>query len=46
MVAARDLKPGSVIIQESPLVVGPCAGCKVQCLGCYQLLEHTGKYTK
>lgn len=46
MVAANDLKAGSVIIREYPLVVGPCSGCNVQCIGCYHPLEESNKYTK
>ncbi|CAG9864919.1 unnamed protein product [Phyllotreta striolata] len=39
MVANVDLRPGEVILSELPIVVGPCTGCKVQCLGCYKNLE-------
>ncbi|GLV35058.1 SET and MYND domain containing arthropod-specific member 4 [Carabus blaptoides fortunei] len=39
VVASRDLSPGTIILQEKPVVVGPCTGCKVICLGCYYNLE-------
>ncbi|EFA08507.1 SET domain-containing protein SmydA-8 [Tribolium castaneum] len=39
MVSRKNLKPGDVILSEAPLVIGPCTGCKVQCLGCYKTLE-------
>ncbi|KAL1494356.1 hypothetical protein ABEB36_009968 [Hypothenemus hampei] len=40
MVSKKDIRPGEIIVSEEPLVVGPCSNCKVQCLGCYQNLEH------
>ncbi|KAK4874047.1 hypothetical protein RN001_013407 [Aquatica leii] len=46
MVAARDFKPGAVILSETPLVVGPLTNCEVQCLGCYKILCENGKYYK
>ncbi|XP_018323549.1 SET domain-containing protein SmydA-8-like [Agrilus planipennis] len=46
MVAARYFEPGEIIVSETPLVVGPCTGCKVQCLGCYQTLNQKDKYHK
>ncbi|XP_056644381.1 SET domain-containing protein SmydA-8-like isoform X1 [Diorhabda sublineata] len=39
MVAKKDILPGEIILSELPIVVGPCAGCAVQCLGCYKNLE-------
>ncbi|XP_022900337.2 SET domain-containing protein SmydA-8 [Onthophagus taurus] len=41
IVASKDLNPGEIILSEAPLVVGPCAGCKVICIACYQLLENS-----
>ncbi|XP_044252452.1 SET domain-containing protein SmydA-8-like [Tribolium madens] len=41
MVSRKNLKPGDIILSEAPLVIGPCTGCKVQCLGCYKPLEST-----
>lgn len=38
-VAARDVDPGTILIRELPLVVGPCADDPVVCLGCYLNLE-------
>ncbi|KRT79705.1 SET domain-containing protein [Oryctes borbonicus] len=46
MVAGKDLPAGSVILSELPLIVGPCNGSKVQCLGCYVTLEEEYDYTK
>lgn len=40
LVAARDLKPGELIISELPLAVGPCADSSPVCLGCYQPIEY------
>ncbi|KAK9883474.1 hypothetical protein WA026_001650 [Henosepilachna vigintioctopunctata] len=39
MVAKNDIKAGSIVIRENPLVVGPCVGGRVQCIGCYKGLE-------
>ncbi|KAF5291492.1 hypothetical protein FQR65_LT01804 [Abscondita terminalis] len=46
MVAARNFKPGAIILSETPLVVGPLTNCEVQCLGCYKILSENGKYYK
>ncbi|XP_017777901.1 PREDICTED: protein msta-like [Nicrophorus vespilloides] len=46
MVATRELRPGNIILSEMPIVVGPCTGCKVQCLACYQPIEESGSYAK
>ncbi|KAF5288755.1 hypothetical protein FQA39_LY15246 [Lamprigera yunnana] len=46
MVAARDFKPGAIILSETPLVVGPLTNCEVQCLGCYKILHENGSYYK
>lgn len=35
IVAARDLRAGEKIIEELPLVIGPCADSDPICLGCY-----------
>lgn len=40
MVAKNDIKKGKIIIRENPLVVGPCVGGRIQCLGCYKNLEN------
>ncbi|CAH2044304.1 unnamed protein product, partial [Iphiclides podalirius] len=39
VVANRDIRAGEVIIEEPALVVGPCSGCGLICLGCYRELE-------
>ncbi|KAJ8915038.1 hypothetical protein NQ315_016013, partial [Exocentrus adspersus] len=39
MVSTKEIAPGEKILSEEPIVVGPCTGCKVQCLGCYKPLE-------
>lgn len=44
MVARKELKPGEIVLSEEPLVVGPCTGCKVLCLGCYINLEETNTF--
>ncbi|RZB38993.1 msta, isoform B-like [Asbolus verrucosus] len=46
MVSKKNLKPGDIILSEEPIVVGPCTGCKVQCLGCYKPLETATPYIK
>ncbi|XP_044760063.1 SET domain-containing protein SmydA-8-like isoform X2 [Coccinella septempunctata] len=43
MVAKNDIKAGKIIIRENPLVVGPCVGGKIQCIGCYKNLEDEDK---
>lgn len=40
MVAKVHLNPGTIILKENPLVVGPCVGSKVQCIGCYKEIEN------
>ena len=42
MVATRDLKPGEMIISETPLVIGPQAVTIPVCLACYK--PATNKY--
>jgi hypothetical protein len=34
-VSARDLKAGEIVMEISPLVIGPCADSEPICLGCY-----------
>lgn len=46
LVASRDLKPGTKIIEESALVVGPCADTDPVCLGCYVDLPKNSKVFK
>lgn len=46
MVAGKDFIPGEVILSELPLVVGPCAGCQVQCIACYQPLHEYSDFQK
>ncbi|KAG5872648.1 hypothetical protein JTB14_029692 [Gonioctena quinquepunctata] len=46
MVAQKDILPGEVILSELPIVVGPCTGCKLQCLGCYKNLEGNNNIIK
>lgn len=36
LVACRDLKPGDIILEESPLVMGPKQNSRPLCLGCYK----------
>jgi len=43
LVATRDLKPGEMIISETPLVMGPQAVTIPVCLACYK--PATNKYT-
>ena len=42
LVATRDLKPGEMIISETPLVIGPQAVTIPVCLACYK--PATNKY--
>ena len=42
LVATRDLKPGEMIISETPLVMGPQAVTIPVCLACYK--PATSKY--
>jgi len=42
LVATRDLKPGEMIISETPLVIGPQATTVPVCLACYK--PATSKY--
>ena len=42
LVATRDLKPGEMIISETPLVIGPQAVTIPVCLACYK--PATSKY--
>lgn len=46
MVAKNDIRAGQIIIRENPLVVGPCVGGKIQCIGCYKNLEEADKMFK
>ncbi|XP_045451281.1 SET domain-containing protein SmydA-8-like [Melitaea cinxia] len=39
--ASRDIKAGEVIIEAPALVVGPCSGCALICLGCYREVDET-----
>lgn len=39
MVASVELQPGDVILEESPLVVGPKQNSRVVCLGCYAAVD-------
>ena len=39
IVATRDLKPGELILTESPLVIGPMAVTVPICLGCYKNID-------
>lgn len=41
LVAADDLKPGTKIIEEEAIVIGPCADSIPVCLGCYIELTQT-----
>lgn len=41
VVATRDIKPGEVIIEAPALVVGPCSGCGLICVGCYRELDES-----
>lgn len=45
VIASKDLKAGSVILQEEPLAVGPSTSCKVLCLGCYYNLEKDEEFS-
>ena len=44
IVATRDLKPGELILTESPLVIGPMAVTVPICLGCYKNIDGKIKY--
>ncbi|XP_018564705.1 protein msta isoform X2 [Anoplophora glabripennis] len=46
MVSTKEIAPGEIILSEEPIVVGPCTGCKVQCLGCYRPLESETYFVK
>ncbi|CAH2093291.1 unnamed protein product [Euphydryas editha] len=39
--ATREIKAGEVIIEAPALVVGPCSGCALICLGCYREVDET-----
>ena len=39
IIATRDLKPGELILTESPLVIGPMAVTPPICLGCYKNID-------
>ncbi|XP_037931135.1 SET domain-containing protein SmydA-8 [Teleopsis dalmanni] len=36
--AKRNIKPGEIILRESPLIYGPKISCAPTCLGCHKLL--------
>ncbi|XP_005177231.2 SET domain-containing protein SmydA-8 [Musca domestica] len=36
--ASRDIKPGEIILRESPLIYGPKVACSPLCLGCHRTL--------
>lgn len=44
-VAARDVAPGEVLLEEKPLATGPKAGSRPVCLTCYAPLPERGGYT-
>ena len=44
MVAQTDLKPGQLIFNELPIIVGPRQLTKPICLGCHKEISDT-KYT-
>lgn len=46
LVASRDLKAGSVIIEEDALVVGPIQNSEPICLGCYISIENLDTCTR
>ena len=39
LVATRTIKPGEVIMHESPAVLGPYTRSKAQCLNCFKLID-------
>ncbi len=39
MIAARDIRPGEVILRERPLTFGPSDHTRPLCLGCYKTIE-------
>ena len=45
MVAARSIRAGEVIMEDSPLTYGPLSSSGVSplCLGCYRSLSGRGK---
>ncbi|CAG9129457.1 unnamed protein product [Plutella xylostella] len=45
LVASRAIAPGTLIMREPALAVGPCAGCGLVCLACYRELDD-GPYVK
>nr|CAI5824241.1 unnamed protein product [Callosobruchus analis] len=38
--STKKILPGEVILSELPIVVGPCADCDAQCIGCYKNLDN------
>lgn len=46
LVASKDLKAGSIIIEEQALIIGPCADSDPVCLGCYIELPKNTKIFK
>ena len=42
IIATRDLKPGELILTESPIVIGPQAVSPPVCLACYKPVD--GRY--
>jgi len=43
LVATRDLKPGEMVVSETPLVIGPMAVTVPICLACYKVSD--GKFS-
>ena len=44
LVSSRKIKPGEVIIQEDPLVLGPYTRSKPQCLNCCKLIDSKKRF--
>ncbi|CRK93100.1 CLUMA_CG006491, isoform A [Clunio marinus] len=40
-VATRDIKPGEIVLRESPLIVGPSQSTAPVCVGCLKELDQT-----
>ncbi|XP_040568467.1 SET domain-containing protein SmydA-8 [Lepeophtheirus salmonis] len=41
LIVTRDIEPGEVIFEESPITVGPKQFCQPVCLGCYKNVNGT-----
>lgn len=43
-VATRNIKPGEIVLKESPLIIGPSQVTAPVCVGCLQVLKRQRKW--